>query len=487
MIGEAVGTRFPTLARHWSILKESWSRQNVADKQHRPRSDHEFLPAALEIIEKPASPGMRILLWILCSLFTIAVAWACIGKVDVVAVASGKVVPASNVKVIQPMEIGSVRAIYVHNGQHVRKGQLLIEFDPTLIGADEAQAGRARLSADIIAARNDALLAHLNDGSRTFRAPAGTPADVLRNQDRFVRTSIAQYEAERAGLVQNRAEQAASLTGALAEVSKLQETLPLIDEQIQARQQLLAKGYYSKLKLAEYQQSRIEHVKDIEVQQSNAAKARAAIANIDAQIQKLRETFGKDAVTALSEASDKSALATQDLRKAGQRRMFQQLRAPVDGTVQQLAIATVGGVVQPAQALMVIVPDGSEIAVEAMIANKDIGFVHEGQQVRVKLEAFPFTDYGLIQGRVESVSRDAIEQNAPQPAPGQPPQRSAQPSLVYAARIRLDQKTLRIAGRDQPIGPGLAVQAEIKTGERRIIKYLLSPVTQALDEAGREH
>ncbi|KAK0332355.1 hypothetical protein LTR94_025216, partial [Friedmanniomyces endolithicus] len=102
------------------------------------------------------------------------------------------------------------------------------------------------------------------------------------------------------------------------------------------------------------------------------------------------------------------------------------------------------------------------------------------------LEAFPFTDFGLIQGRVESVSRDAIEQNSQQPAPGQPPQRAPQPSLVYAARIRLDQKTLRIAGRDQPIGPGLAVQAEIKTGERRIIKYLLSPVTQALDEAGRE-
>ncbi|KAK0340895.1 hypothetical protein LTR94_028656, partial [Friedmanniomyces endolithicus] len=300
----------------------------------------------------------------LCSLFTIAIVWACIGKVDVVAVASGKVVPASNVKVIQPLEIGSVRAIYVRNGQHVRKGQLLVELDPTLVRADEAQASRARLSADIIAARNDALLAHLTDGSDTFRAPPGTPADVVRTQDRFVRTAIAQYEAERAGLVQNRAEEAANLAGALAEVSKLQETLPLIDEQIHAREQLLAKGYYSRLKLAEYQQSRIEHVKDIDVQQANAAKARAAIANIDAQIQKLRETFGKDAVTALSDASDKSALAAQDLRKAGQRRIFQQLRAPVDGTVQQLAIATVGGVVQPAQPLMVIVPDDSEVAVD---------------------------------------------------------------------------------------------------------------------------
>ena len=486
MIGDALAARFPTLMRHWLVLRESWAIQNEADKKQRPRSDHEFLPAALEIIEKPASPGLRMLLWVLCTLFAIAILWACIGKVDVVAVASGKIVPASNVKIVQPIEIGSVRAIHVRNGQHVRKGQLLVELDPTLVGADEAQANRAQLSADVVRARNDTLLAYLDGRPPFFHAPPGTPAETIRTQQQFVRAAIAQYEAERASLRQSRAEQAADLVGAQAEITKLRETLPLVERQLTARQELAGKGYFSKLKVMEYEQLRIEHLQNIEVQESNAAKAQAAIANIDAQIEKLRETLGKEAVSALSEASDKSAIAAEDLRKAGQRRIFQQLRAPVDGTVQQLVVTTVGGVVQPAQPLMVIVPDDSEVAVEAMIQNKDIGFVRESQPVRVKLEAFPFTDYGLLQGVVESISRDAIEQNQPQSAGAGTNAQHAQQALVYAVRIRLKEKSLRIAGRDQAIGPGLAVQAEIKTGERRIIQYLLSPVTQALDEAGRE-
>jgi hemolysin D len=165
---------------------------------------------------------------------------------------------------------------------------------------------------------------------------------------------------------------------------------------------------------------------------------------------------------------------------------MQLLRGPVDGTVQQLALSTIGGVVQPAQALMVIVPDNAQVVVEAQILNKDIGFIHEGQAVRVKLEAFNFTDYGLIEGIVENISRDAIDlsQNgAPQRDENG---RLAQQGLVYATRIRLLKGTIRIGGREQIIGPGLAVQAEIKTGERRIIQYLLSPITQTIDEAGRE-
>ena len=244
-------------------------------------------------------------------------------------------------------------------------------------------------------------------------------------------------------------------------------------------------GYYSKLKALEYEQLRLEHIQNIAVQQAAAAKARAAMGALDAELSKLREGFAKGAVTELSEATDKSALAVQELHKSERRRAFQELRAPVSGTVQQLAVTTIGGVVQPAQPIMVIVPDGSDVEVEAMILNKDIGFVREGQKVRVKLEAFPFTDYGLIEGVVETISRDAIEQNQ-QTVLRDEKNRPVQPGLVYAARVRLKQLTIRVRGKDQPIGSGLAVQAEIKIGERRIIQYLLSPIAQALDEAGRE-
>ena len=468
----SLADRFPTLARHGRVLRESWRLQDAAERDRKPASDHEFMPAALEIMEKPPSPGFRWLMLILCSLFAIAILWSILGRVDVVAVASGKVIPAASVKIIQPIEIGAVRAIHVRNGQRVRRGQLLIELDPTLAGADEAQASQGLLSARIARARNDALLAHLQGRRARFVAPPGTPPEIARTQAEFVRTAVAEYEAERASMAQSRAERAAEQQAALAELAKLRETLPLVEQQLAARKNLSDRGHFSKLKVLEYEQLRLEHIQNIKVQESNAAKAGAAIANLDAQMARLRETFGKTAVTQVSEADDRSSVATEELRKSARRREYQQIRSPVDGTVQQLAVNTVGGVVEPAQPLMVIVPSASEVAVEAQILNKDIGFVREGQEVRVKLEAYPFTDYGLIEGVVESISRDAIQDE--------------KLGLIYAARIRLNRRTIRVGSRDEPVGPGLAVQAEIKTGERRIIQYLLSPISQTVAEAGRE-
>lgn len=479
--------RFPSLGRHWAILRESWRRQDESENAAKPRSDHEFLPAALEIMEKPPSPGLRWLLLSLCALFTIALIWSFIGKIDVIATATGKVIPSGNVKIIQPIEMGYVRKIHVTNGQRVTAGQLLVELDPTLAGADAAQASQGLQSAEVITARNTALLDHLQGKRARFVPPPGTPENITATQGDYVRTAIAEYEGERDSLIQQRAEHKAELAGADAEIAKLNQTLPLIDQQLAARKELADKGYFSKIRLLEYEQQKVEHVQNIAIQQANAAKAQAAIFNIDAQIARLRGSFGKSAVTALAEAQEKTGLSREEVIKSVRRQEFQELRAPVSGTVQQLAISTVGGVVQPAQALMIIVPDDTAVVVEATIMNKDIGFIREGQRVRVKLEAFNFTDYGIVPGVVESISRDAIDMSQPgSQAQHNELGRPASQSLVYAARIRLSQRSIRVGGRDQVIGPGLAAQAEIKTGERRIIKYLLSPIAQTLDEAGRE-
>jgi hemolysin D len=492
--------RFPTLSRHWQVLSESWRAQNLADKAFRPRDEHEFLPAALEIIEKPPSPGLRWLLLATCGLFVLALLWAVFGKLDVVAVASGKTVPSGSVKVVQPIEIGTVRAIHVKNGQFVRKGQLLLELDPTLANAEEAQSEQTLLAAQVVQARNDALLAHLGGRPVRFVPPPGTPANVVRTEETFVRTAVAEYDAKRASLLQQRAEKQADLAAAQAQIAKLKEALPYIDKQMAARAELTEKGYYSKLKLLEYEQARGEHMRDIDVQTANAAKARATIGTLEADLRSLREGFGKAAATELAEANDKASLASEELRKSARRRQYQELRAPVDGVVQQLAVTTIGGVVQPAQPLMVIVPCragtaqqaarcNGAIAVEAFVQNKDIGFVKVGQRVAVKLEAFNFTDYGLIEGTVETISRDAIDQSqqpagSTRDANGRP----VQPGLVYAARITLacapgDPRRTPLCDRMQP---GMAVQAEIKTGRRRIIQYLLSPISQTIDEAGGE-
>jgi len=460
------------LGHHWRVLRTAWRMETQAAGSRKPQLDHEFLPAALEIMEKPPSPGLRWLLLILCSLFAIALVWACFGRVDTVAVATGKVIPSANVKIIQPIEIGAVRAIHVRNGQRVKRGELLIELDPTLAGADDAQAVQGLLSAQLVQARNDALLAYLTTGRIAYAPPPGTPPETARIQDRFVRTAIAEYEAQKASLTESRAQSMAELAAADAEIAKLRKTLPLVDQQLEGRRKLTEQGYFSKLKLLEYEQLRVEHIQNIAVQESAAAKARASIADLEAQILRLRETFGKTAFTELSEAVDKGSVASAEIRKTARRRQYQELRSPVDGVVQQLAVNTIGGVVQPAQALMVVVPSAAEVEVEAQILNRDIGFIREGQSVRVKLEAFPFTDYGLIEGEVVSISRDAIQDE--------------KRGLIYSVRVRLKQRTIRIAGQDRLIGPGLAVQAEIKTGRRRIIQYLLSPIAQTLDEAGRE-
>lgn len=485
-----IADRFPNLARHWAILRASWKLQDVADRSAKPQSDHEFLPAALEIMEKPPSPGLRILMLCLCGLFTIALIWSFVGKVDVVATASGKVIPTGNVKIIQPIEIGMVRAIHVKNGQRVKKGQLLIELDPTIAGADEAQAGKGLMTAQIVTARNRAILAQMGGGSGRFASPSGTPGDVANTQSVLIRASIAEYQAERASLRQARAEQAANLAGTNAEIAKLRETLPLIERGYAKRKELTDKGYFSEIRLLDYEQQRVELMRNIDVQSANAARARAAMANLDAQIAKLGANLARTSSTEMATAQGEAMVRAEELVKSTKRKEYQQLRAPIDGVVQQLAITTIGGVVQPAQALMVIVPDDAQVVVEANVLNKDIGFIREGQPVRVKLEAFPFTDYGIIPGVVETISRDAIDTGAQAPPDGSDPQdrrANAMPQgLVYAARIRLRQSTISVRGRNEPIGPGLAVQAEIKTGERRIIDYLLSPIAQTMDEAGRE-
>ena len=493
-------SRFPALAKHGQVLREAWRGQNEADKAFKPKDEHEFLPAALEIMEKPPSPGMRWLLLFTCLLFVLALLWAVFGRIDVVATASGKTVPGGSVKIVQPLEIGAVRAIHVKNGQFVKEGELLIELDPTLANADEAQSEQTLLSAQILQARNDALLAHLAGQTMQFVAPEGTPRNVAETEQALVRSAIAQYEAQAAALEQQRAENAATLTASRAEIAKLEEALPFIDQQLNARVELAEKGFFSKLKLLEYEQLRAEHLRNVEVQQANAVRAQASIGRIDAEMRSLRANFGKTAVTDLAEANDRAGLASEELRKAARRREFQELRAPVDGVVQQLAVSTVGGVVQPAQALMVIVPCqsgdaarpascSSGITVEAFLQNKDIGFVKVGQRVAVKLEAFNFTDYGLIEGTVTDISRDAIDQSQ-QPAGSVRDDngRPIQPGLVYAAKISLP------CGPDDPdraplcdsVIPGMSVQAEIKTGRRRIIQYLLSPISKATSEAGRE-
>ena len=201
-----------------------------------------------------------------------------------------------------------------------------------------------------------------------------------------------------------------------------------------------------------------------------------------------RTLFGE-----LAEAGRKAAALAADLSKAEQRTKLQQLTAPVSGVVQQLAVHTVGGVVTPAQALMVIVPRDSQLEVEAMVSNHDVGFVHAGDEVEIKVDTFDFTRYGLLHGKVRSISSDAIVRDAQSDKSTDKLAGSLSASsepkgqeLTYSARISLDQAQMQVDDNMVKLSPGMAVTAEIKTASRRIISYLFSPLIQYRQESLRE-
>lgn len=460
------------MARHWSVLRESWSLETQRRKRARRYEEHDFLPAALEVLEKPPSPVGRAILGGITAFVVIALAWAIFGHVDVVATATGKIIPQGNVKVIQPAEYGVVKQLSVRDGDRVAAGDVLIELDPAQTGAEQGQAAQALATAAIEEARAAALLTYLDGANPLFKAPPGTAPSLARVQQALINSQVAEYDAQLAALAQQQRERQADKRVTQRQLAKLEETLPLIAEQVGAREELLNKGLTPRLLYLELKERLVAQESDIRITREQLAKTKAAIASLERQTDQIKSEFRSEVTAAFAQAGHEMRMAEQDVARTTSRTGLKRLIAPIDGVVQQLAIHTVGGVVEPAQALMVIVPQGGELLVDAMVLNKDIGFVSLGDTVEVKLEAFPFTKYGVIDGILEQISLDAIQDE--------------NLGLVYQARVSLKQSTIRVNGRDLSLGPGLAATAEIKTGKRRIIEYILSPLLRYRDEALRE-
>ncbi|PQA87545.1 HlyD family type I secretion periplasmic adaptor subunit [Hyphococcus luteus] len=462
---------FSALSKHWTVLKAAWREENENRKSRRRHKEHAFLPAALEIMEKPPSPIGRAILWTIMAFFTIAVLWAVFGRVDVVATAAGKILPRERVKVIQAPDVGVVRAVYVTDGDRVAAGDVLIDFDPTNAAAEQVQAREQLGIAEIDLARGEALLAFILGGEPRFADDGVDPA-VAARQRALIDAQIAEYKARQAALIKQRDERTADLAVIDSQISKLRETLPMVREQVTAREELLEQGYAARLMVLEVKERQVSMEKDLQIAGDQRRKAEASIEAANRELDQLREEFRKTVLAELAEAEARARLAREDLNKADLRRDLQSLKAPVDGVVQQLSVYTVGAVVKPADPLLVVVPGEGELVVDAMILNKDIGFVEEGDAVEVKLEAFPFTKYGVIDGVLEDISNDAIQDE--------------NLGLVYQGRVKLARQTIRIDGRDIALSPGMASTVEIKTGTRRIIEFLLSPLLRYRDEALRE-
>jgi len=458
----------------------------------RGKDDHEFLPAALEIVETPASPTGRAIAYSLMGAFTIALIWACLGKVDIVVAAKGKIVPSGRIKVIQPFETGVVRAIHVHDGQLVHSGETLIELDPTINDADWKHSQNDLIAAKLDVARLQAELAN-GDPQTNFISPAEAPAAQVAIQRKFLLDQTAEQNARLAVLDRQLDQKKAERDTVGATVAKLEASLPVLQERLEIRKTLYDHSTGSRANYLELLQPFVEEQHELDVQKRRYDEATAAIAAIEEQRTQIDAQFRRERYADLVEAERKAKGLNEDLTKAQHRAELQVLTAPVDGTVQQLAVHTIGGVVTPAQSLLVLVPRESHLEIEAMIQNRDIGFVRDGQEVEVKIDAFNFNTYGLLHGKLVSVSPDAITRESPtqkgrinnsgaQDETSEPTNQE----LVYAARVSLERTQMQIDDKLVSLSPGMAVTAEIKTGSRRIISYLLSPLLKFKQEAMRE-
>lgn len=392
--------------RHIEVWRTAWEEEKRQPQANVPRGKEiAFLPAAIEVQETPPSPLGRTIARTLMTLFGLALLWALIGKIDIVAVAQGKIVPNDRSKVIQPLENGVIQAIHVRDGQRVQQGDPLIEIDTTS-GSDRERFSNEHVAALIEVARLRALMAGKND----FDAPPGAEAALVQNQRKQLRDQLSELR---------------SLQTKAAAFKKLYD------------QQLASQLQY------------------FEAEQQRAAKA-------------------QEHAAALSAAETRAISLSKELNKAETRAHQQYLTAPISGVVQQLVVHTVGGVVTPAQQLMVIAPvEGGNLEIEAFIENKDIGFVEENQAAEIKVESFPFTRYGIIEGKVLSLSRDAVPLE--------------KVGYVYSARVSMAKSSVRVENdKDVTLTPGMTVTVEIKTGSRRLIEYFLSPLLRGAQESIRE-
>ncbi|QCI79910.1 HlyD family type I secretion periplasmic adaptor subunit [Hankyongella ginsenosidimutans] len=305
-----------------------------------------------------------------------------------------------------------------------------------------------------------------------LRAASGRCPAVVALQKQLIAERLNELAARAATLKEQAAEARAQGAAAEAEVKRLTDTLPYLVERVEKRRSLVDKGYASRVGQLELEQQRMDHEGQIAVQRQNAARARATLAGIAEQMTMGRAESLREVLADLAKAQSEERLAREELVKADDRSALQVVRAPADGTVQQLAVYSEGAVLKAADPILVVVPEGAPLVLEAQVLNKDVGFVRAGQAVTVKLEAFPFTRHGTLDGRVQWVSPDAIQDEKLGP--------------VYQARIAVAPPSTKVAATGVVVTPGLAATAEIKTARRRVIDYLLSPLERRLDEAGRE-
>ncbi|MEY2860683.1 MAG: hypothetical protein RL392_1141 [Pseudomonadota bacterium] len=476
------------LRRYQAIFSAAWQHRIELAGPPRLADELAFLPAALSLQDTPVHPAPRRLAYLLMGLFVLALVWACFGEVDIVAVAPGRIIVSDRTKVIQPLEASVVKAVLVKDGDKVKMGQVLVELDPTMAAADKTSVQEQLNAATSEELRTQALLQMLSKEkqySKEIRALA--PDLTIKNQTQTQNQINVQIQAQlqsewqdiQAKLSKLQAEgqrRQAEIATVQASIAKLEATVPMAQSREADFTQLVNQGFISSHATQDKTRERVELERDLTTQRARLTEALATAAETEQAQAAFKAETQRNLSDRYAQASTKRSQLSADSTKATQRQKQTQLTSPVDGTVQQLAVHSVGGVVTSAQPLMIIVPDSTQVTAEVSVANQDIGFVNASQTAEIKLETFSFTKYGTVKATVDNVSADAVTPSSADDKRGS----------YYPAILTLDKRDMVIDGKHIPISPGMNVTAEIKTGKRRIIEFLLSPVQRMGNESLRE-
>jgi HlyD family secretion protein len=451
-------------------------------RKHPPdsRPSGDFLPGPLRLLEQPPSPIPRRLLYWLLALLALASAWLVFGRLDIVAVADGRLAPRTSLKIVQPTDPGTVVEIAVTEGETVLPGQVLLRLDPGVQEA-ETRALRGELTQRTLQLRR--IDAELTD--RPLLVQPGDPAEMFARAE-------AQYRADRASYLDALAQESSAvarttqdLHAALAVQNKLQRTVPIYQTMAARYKTLQSEGYVSELFALERQRDRIEKEQDLEAQDHTVESLRASLAQAQRRLTQVSSTYRQQLHAERAQAAGQRGRAEEELAKQLHRASAVELRAPQAGVVKDLATHTVGTVVSPGTVLLTLVPVGEELQADVLVRHIDAGFVRVGQKAKIKLASYPFQKYGLLEGTVVYVSADASE-NAP--SRRDPAEEDATPAAPngYRARIELASQTIAFDGHALALTSGMQVAAEIRFGERTLLEYLLAPVQKAWHEAARE-
>ncbi len=434
-----------------------------------PQNETEFLPAALEVLETPPSPVGRIMLWTFFILITSIILWTILGHVDEVAVAPGKLIPIGHVKVVQAEDKGVVKTIHVKDGQKVVKGQLLLELDTTFTAADMA---RSKKEMAYYRLEIERLMAELEDRIFTPQKYPDLEEKDISFQIGVYQSRLAEYKTKLLAAEFNVSQNQASLNSSRSNYAKFVSLYEIAREKEKRIEQLVNENAVSMFTLFDHQAKRLELEHSISAQLSEIARLEWAILQSQEAVATIKAERNRDITTKLVEDRKLFQAYMEEVKKVEEKDRLSRIVAPIDGKVSQLAMHTVGGIVTAAQPLLEVVPEDAELQVEAWVANKDIGFIQQGQSAEVKIETFSFQKYGTLGATVVDISPDAVEDK--------------EKGRVYRVLLSLDKNSFLVNDRNAVVSPGMTATGEIKIRQKRIIEFFLDPFRQYQSEAVRE-